>query len=128
MGEFFLEFIREIVLRAEEDYTAARYCAWSITGRFSDCGLALTGDGQVADEVVTVAHREPLCQVGFWKLSTNDWSGLEGSVFLQMTTKIGWLCHETLLLGVTIRVAVLLSSLGGQVLRWGHVAGIDVGV
>jgi hypothetical protein len=45
-----------------------------------------------------------------------------------MTPELGGLCHKSLLLAVAVRVAVPLSSLGGQVLRWSHVAGIRVGV
>jgi hypothetical protein len=122
VSEFLLEFIREVDLGAEEDHTAARYWSWSVIRRSSNRRSALTSDGQVADEVVAVARREPLCQVCFWKLSTNDGSGLEGSILLQVTTELGGRCHESLLFEVTIRAAVLLGDLDRQVFGGSHVA------
>lgn len=88
-----------------------------------DCDCVLTGDGQVTNEVVTVARREPFGQAHLWELSTNDWSGLEGSVSFQMTPELERLCQESLLLGVTVGVIVLRESLDGQILKWGHIAG-----
>ena len=122
MGELLLKFVREVDLGTEEDHAAARYCPRLVVRWSCNCGVALTGDGQIADEVVAVACREPLCQVCFWKLSTDDWSGLEGSVFLQMSPELRGRRYRSLLVGDTIRVAVLLGGLSGQVLGWGHFA------
>lgn len=125
MSESLLEYVREVDLGTEEDHTTSRYCSRLIVRWCSDCGFVLTGEGQVADEIVAVSRREPLCQIRVWKLGTNDWSGLEGSVILQMAPKLAGQRHKSVLLGAVVCVAVLL---GRQVFGRSHVAKTSVGM